>query len=53
MKIGIGVTTYNRPGHIVIWKEQLHEHAPKDEHVIYIAADSKNRLGLLPGKMNV
>jgi hypothetical protein len=46
MKIGIGVTTYNRPQHIALWKEQIYKHAPDNVHEIYIASDSDTRLGI-------
>src|ERR1044071_5616458 len=46
MKIGIGVTTYNRPSHIALWKEQVYKHAPECDYQIYIASDSFVREGI-------
>lgn len=46
MKVGIGVTTYNRPDHIVLWKQQISKHAPECEYEIYITSDSDSRLGI-------
>ena len=50
MKIGIGVTTYNRPGHMALWKKQLYRHAPGNTYEVYVAADSQTRLGIAARK---
>jgi hypothetical protein len=46
MRIGIGVTTYNRADHIMLWKEQIYKHAHEGIHEIYIASDCNTRLGI-------
>lgn len=40
MRIGIGVTTYNRPECLAKWKEQIAKHTIMDNVLIYIAEDS-------------
>lgn len=47
-KIGIGVTTYNRPEHIKLWHEQMKKHIPSVTipHEVYIASDSQMRMGI-------
>lgn len=39
MKIGIGVTTFNREHHIELFKSQLEKFKPKNEYILYIAQD--------------
>jgi GT2 family glycosyltransferase len=50
MKIGIGVTTYNRPKHLELWKKQISSFAPTNlpgYYVeTYIADDSQDRKGI-------
>lgn len=40
MKIGIGVTSYNRPAHLDLWVEQVTKHSPEDVKV-HIEIDKK------------
>lgn len=48
MKIGCGVTTYQRPDHIRLWNEQMKNHKPSATipHEVYIASDSQVRMGI-------
>lgn len=46
MKIGIGATTYNRPAHIKLWKEQTRKHTSLEECEVFIASDSFRRKGI-------
>lgn len=48
MKLGIGVTTYQRPTHIALWNEQMKKHIPSATipHEVYIATDTPMRMGI-------
>lgn len=46
MKIGIGVTTYNRPGHLKMWHSQNQKYILSDKCVFYKADDSEDRKGI-------
>ena len=46
MKIGIGVTTYNRPKHIELWEKQLKLNFNIETCTIHIANDSNERMGI-------
>ena len=45
MKIGIGVTTYKRPEHLEVWRQQIDILRPPDS-VIYTAYDAPERKGI-------
>lgn len=48
MRIGIGVTTYNRPDCLKKWKEQIRKHTNinSDDIFCYVADDTDNRKGV-------
>ena len=46
MRIGIGVTTYNRPKTLELWDSQINKFTPNDGCEIHIADDSKERKGI-------
>lgn len=45
MRIGIGVTTYNRPQHLELFKAQIEKYLPKDTK-LFIAFDDIERKGI-------
>ena len=45
MRIGIGVTTYNRPQHLELFKSQIEKYLPKDAK-LFIAFDDIERKGI-------
>ena len=52
MKIGIGVTSFNRPAHLDLWVEQITKHSPEDVKV-HIEIDKKeDRKGIAFRKNN-